>query len=223
MSTNSDKIKPKRVFETSRAPIWVITYADMMTNLMLFFLVLFAFTRMDSKSQDKMSKTFKSDFSNTQQTGGNGSGTGDGKQEMSDENIKQEAGKVNGLVDANEERIKFSLSGEVLFDLGSAELKSEAKKNLLETIKIFEKIPNTIIVEGYTDNIPIKTREFSSNWELSLARAESVLNFIAANGIPANRLCIAGYGEYKPIVPNTDEISRAKNRRIEISILKRES
>ena len=76
-------------------------------------------------------------------------------------------------------------------------------------------------IDGHTDSIPINTPQFRSNWELSTARAIAVLRVLEANGIPPNRLVAAGHAEYKPLVPGTDPVSRAKNRRIELKLTSR--
>ena len=90
---------------------------------------------------------------------------------------------------------------------------------------IIKKIPPQIKwilrVDGHTDNIPIKSRRFPSNWELSTARAISVVKFLTSKGIKPNNLAATGFGEFQPIDPRTDKIANQKNRRIELKLTQR--
>ncbi len=119
---------------------------------------------------------------------------------------------------------RFVLQSEVLFESGSAVLGEEGRQQiarLATTLKrIATEIPpeiNWILrVDGHTDSKPINTPQFPSNWELSVARALSVVRMLAAEGIPAERLAATGFGEFQPLDPRDDEIGRRRNRRIEI-------
>ncbi|MEE2704749.1 MAG: peptidoglycan -binding protein [Pseudomonadota bacterium] len=119
---------------------------------------------------------------------------------------------------------RFVFQSEVLFQSGSAELGTEGKiqlQQLAETLlEISKEIPqelNWILrIDGHTDNVPIKTNKFPSNWELSTARAISVVKFIVEQGIPENRLVAAGFGEFQPLDNNETSLARRKNRRIEL-------
>lgn len=124
---------------------------------------------------------------------------------------------------------RFVFSSEVLFPQGSAEMGDAGRAQLLrvaETLKdVASRIPPDIDwllqVEGHTDKLPINTAEFPSNWELSQARAMSVLRLLIDAGIPANRLAAAGYGEYHPIDPGESEAAYRRNRRIELKLTQR--
>jgi chemotaxis protein MotB len=83
---------------------------------------------------------------------------------------------------------------------------------------IIKSLPNNIIVEGHTDNVPIKTILFPSNWELSSVRAASVVHLLGRLGIDPNRMAAIGYGEHKPIASNSDKTGRQKNRRVALVI-----
>jgi chemotaxis protein MotB len=121
---------------------------------------------------------------------------------------------------------RFVFQAEVLFAPGSADLGDAAKKQLApvaEAIKeLIPKIPNDIPwvlrIDGHTDKRPISTDQFPSNWELSTARAISVVKFLIDAGIPPNRLAATGFGEYQPIDPHDDEVAYRRNRRIEIKL-----
>ena len=82
-----------------------------------------------------------------------------------------------------------------------------------------ENMPNRIAIEGHTDNVPIRTAQFPSNWELSQARASSVLQRMITDGLEPTRLNLSAYGEYKPIDTNSTEVGKARNRRVAIVVL----
>jgi len=112
------------------------------------------------------------------------------------------------------------LKESVLFETGKAELREEAK-NVLDVLyeEVFKELPNNILIEGHTDNVPIRTAQFPSNWELSTARATSVARYlIEQKGFPPRRLAAMGCGEYRPIADNSTDEGRAKNRRVEFII-----
>ncbi|MCX7910505.1 MAG: OmpA family protein, partial [Endomicrobia bacterium] len=109
----------------------------------------------------------------------------------------------------------------VLFDIGKAELKDTALSVLSEVAESLKPVSNEIVVEGHTDNLPIYGGRYRSNWELSAARAFSVRDYLIKQGIDERRISCVGYGEYRPVAPNDTEENRAKNRRIEIKIIKK--
>jgi chemotaxis protein MotB len=119
---------------------------------------------------------------------------------------------------------RFVFQSEVLFPSGSATLEDSGKdqlRKLAQTLKqISAEIPanvNWVLrVDGHTDSRPIHTAEFPSNWELSTARATAVLRYLIEQGVPANRLAAAGFGEFQPVDSGTDDQSLAHNRRIEL-------
>jgi len=118
------------------------------------------------------------------------------------------------------EGIRVRVGGDLLFASGEAELSHDAKKILGSLGNFLNSISNQIVVEGHTDNVPIMKRKFPSNWELSVARATNVVKYLTGMGISPKRLAAVGYGETRPIYPNDTEENKAKNRRVEILILK---
>jgi len=111
----------------------------------------------------------------------------------------------------------IDISDNVLFDTGKADLKPESKELLDKLTELINSFDNNIIVEGHTDNVPIRNSQFSSNWELSVHRATTVVHyFIEEKNISPERLSAAGYGEYRPIAPNDTAEHRALNRRVNI-------
>ncbi len=205
---------------------WVTPYGNLMTFLMIFFFLLYAYTyflsdidyeRLMNRIQSQLANL---DFKSRMELK---------KKEQETEFAKKlrEYMQKKGLTDAAEVsitaqkiRIVFTERA-VLFASGSAELDHQAKEVLNDIAELISMLPqeSKIIIEGHTDNVPIRTKEFANNMELSIARAISVLNyFTEVKGIPPERFAIVGYGEYKPIAPNDTEENKARNRRIEIII-----
>ncbi len=114
--------------------------------------------------------------------------------------------------------IEVEMKSKTLFDSGSARLSRSAIKMLRDVSSILKPLPNQIVVEGHTDNVPIRTILFPSNWELSATRAASVVNLLGRFGIDPGRMAAIGYGEYKPTATNSNEEGRQKNRRVALVI-----
>jgi chemotaxis protein MotB len=202
-----------------RAPIWMTVFADMMTNLMLFFLVVYAITRLDIDAQTRTKDALRDGL--TRRGAAHEYQTEADRRKVVETEVQQEAAKINAVVTIDETRIKLSLPGESLFDSASADMKDSVRQSIAAIIEVIKKMPNKVMIEGHTDDVPIATAKYRSNWELSMARASSVAQYFIQQGVPAERVCLAAYGEYKPMSPNTDDVSRANNRRIEITIIKK--
>lgn len=175
------------------APPWLINYADLMTELVCFFIILYAL----SAALNKNIQNAKAQV---------------------EELMKKES--IAGEVKVDKEGMKISLSEQgqmAFFESGKADLAPrmvEILNKLSPTLsQLAEK--QDIIVEGHTDNIPIRTHQFESNWELSTARATNVVRFLVnTKRVPPSRLAAIGYGEYRPSVSNDNPENRAKNRRV---------
>jgi chemotaxis protein MotB len=116
-------------------------------------------------------------------------------------------------------RMVLQMSTDVLFDSGKTEIKSGGQAALKQLAAILKTIPGrNFQVAGHTDNVAIHTAEFPSNWELSTSRAVNVVRFLVAEGMTPDSLSAAGYGEFDPVVKNTNVKTRGKNRRIEITL-----
>ena len=172
----------------------MVPYADMMTLLLVFFVFFFIISSYE-KSDSPV-----------------------------EEHAQYELAQVDSLFDLNEKTV--TIPSEILFETGQAELKwgaVRALNEIAESIKeVFHDEPGwDVRVEGYTDNVPIYNDDFKSNWELSTARAISVVRFFVENDhFPPDQLQAMGYGEFKPLVPNDSRENRNKNRRVEIKINK---
>lgn len=129
-----------------------------------------------------------------------------------------EQGKLTIL--EQEEGLMLRLQDTALFALGSRDIQPEARPLLDRMAQMLRTLPNPIRVEGHTDDLPIHSTRYTSNWELSGGRASGVVEyFITQDGIPPGRFSLAGFGEYRPIAPNIPGKGNAANRRVEILIL----
>jgi len=125
------------------------------------------------------------------------------------------------LVSSIEERgLVVSIQETLLFASGSAVITAQARAILEKVSTVLAAAPNQIKVEGHTDNLPIHTAQFPSNWELSVIRATNVVQILQSDGITPDRLSATGYGEYRPIAANNSDAGRSKNRRIDLIILR---
>jgi len=127
----------------------------------------------------------------------------------------------SGLITVRKFRfwLEIEIKTSILFESGQAKLEGNAVTILENIAAILARYPNPVRIEGFTDNVPIQTWQYPSNWELSAARAISVVHLFAARDIDPDRLAAIGHGEYKPEVPNDTEENRQKNRRITIIVL----
>lgn len=136
-------------------------------------------------------------------------------------------GKFQSLIDAGQLSVSISrgrmvinLPQDILFQSGSATVGSDGRETITQVAKVLADLPDrSFQVEGHTDNVPISTAQFPSNWELSTARALSVVRLLVQGGVPPQNLSGAGYGEYQPVASNADAAGRRRNRRIEIVML----
>jgi chemotaxis protein MotB len=135
--------------------------------------------------------------------------------------------RFKSLIDAGKLRVKITdgrmvlaLPTDVLFSSGKAKLNEEGKKAILEVAGVLATIPNRKFqIEGHTDNVPIKTSRYPSNWALASARALNVLDTMREAGLAGEVLSAASFGEFRPVASNDDEAGRAANRRIEIVLV----
>ncbi|MBP2026405.1 chemotaxis protein MotB [Acetoanaerobium pronyense] len=223
---------------------YMLTYGDMMTLLLCFFVLLFSFASIDAKKFEAVIQSFSGALGVLEggrtvedipaiDTGLIDDGASSQVLEMqSFQNLErtiQEYLDQNNLSDSvtilNESAgLLLRFQDNILFDPGSADLKSDSAQimiyigNLLNGPDFENKF---ISIEGHTDNIPMNTPRFPSNWELSVGRASNVVRFLIENtNIDSERISAAGYSEYHPVVPNDSPENRARNRRVDIVILK---
>lgn len=194
---------------------WLITYSDMTTLLLSFFLLMFSFTLMSQKRQEELLEML-----NTVASGRVMQQRSKEELEAAAREIAAQFKKEDTFVESTEEEVTVGLSSAVTFRLGDDALSAEARQALLTAADIIRKMPNAVRVEGHTDDVPIATRKFPSNWHLSAARAQSVVRLLMERGVDQRRLEVVGYGEVRPRQPNDGERGRAANRRIEIKLIR---
>mgnify|MGYP001588516426 CR=1 FL=1 len=221
---------------------WLATYGDLVTLLMCFFVLLYSMAVIDSGKAQKVISSLNnmgimSEKGDIKSSVGNAI-VGDKTEvveqpeKQMDKLYKEVKGIVakKGLEDDIEVKnqtkgVLVRFKDDIIFDTASSELKPGAKTVLAQISDILKKYNKNIRVEGHTDNIPIKSEKYESNWALSSARAISVVKFLTSELPPDKRIKeesfeVAGYGAYKPIVKNDTEKNRQKNRRIELLIIK---
>jgi chemotaxis protein MotB len=206
--------------------IWLIIFSDITTNLMLFFLMLFATTRMTVSDRQMVVAGMESTVV-SHSTREQADQERQAKKQREEDAIKrlQQAvseGRLAGkaTMAVTDKSVDIALNPETFFSIGSAKLNPGTVNVLESLVGLIEAFPNDIIVEGHTDTIPVRGGAYRSNWELSIARAVGVVNFFIASGLDPKQLIAAGYGEFHPAYPNDSESNRARNRRIEITLVR---
>lgn len=225
-------MRRRRKDEDLQGGTWLTTYADMVTLLLCFFVLLFAFSEVDAGPFQSIIRSLQRGLG-ILQGGTNVIGQdaaviapGDlaGRQlnEIFDRlaaYLEQQA--IPGIsLDMDERGVTIRFADQVFFDLGKADLKPEAIRILDNIAPLLRDLPNPIRVEGHTDNWPIRTAQFPSNWELSVHRATNVVRYlIEEKGFDPQKLSAVGYAEYRPLRPNDTAENRALNRRVDIVIM----
>ncbi|MEG1256024.1 OmpA family protein [Clostridium sp.] len=222
---------------------WLATYADTVTLLLTFFVLLYAMSTVDAQKFNQLAGAMQIQFSGS----ANKSilefnmSTGDvpivGKPQITVDNVIENENsdiledvlsyiKENNLEEdvqiySDQRGLNIQLKDSVLFDTGKAEIKSESKVVLDKVADILVKVNNDIIIEGHTDNIPINTSNMPNNWHLSSARALSVLDYFlnTKKVLDPHKFSAQGCGEFRPIAANDTVENRAKNRRVNIIVV----
>jgi len=235
---------------------WLLTYSDMVTLCLTFFVLLYSFSTLDAIKWKSVVTSLQGSLgpleggksvlqhAAEQATGEEGSADrGQGvqldpqrvqdllryQQEMVmlekvkgrlDQYLDEKGLSASVAVSMEERGLVLRFQESVLFEKSRADLVQGSKEILQEVTSILKEIDNPVRIEGHTDDLPINTPRYPSNWELSTARATNVLRFLVNEGMPGQRLSAVGYGEFHPIVPNTSEANRKKNRRVDIVIIR---
>jgi len=218
----------KQKEQAAGAPAWMVTFADMVTLLLTFFVLMLSMARMDKMKFMDAAGSLRGAF------GVLGSAN---KTEVSKPRIAHVAPVYDDLVSRVYKRVQSQLNrlridreielvkdrgavvlrvnDTVLFASGSTAVKPDAHPTLRKIAQLIRPLPMGLRIEGHTDNIP-SSRDASSNWDISVQRAMSVLKFFADQHlIPLDRLAAVGYGDQRPLVENDSPENRAKNRRVE--------
>jgi chemotaxis protein MotB len=232
---------------------WIVSYADFVTLLFAFFVVMFATANADKGKAGVVAAAVRAALNQTKPanvasgTGelpGQGSSVEKGKaasDARNDENaarmaramsellpsmqllekaLRPEIDKGNVEVHMAARGLTISFKQAAFFDSGSDLVRASALPTVAKVGEALLKIPNSVRLEGHTDNIPISTGRFGSNWELSSSRAISVLDVLTTKfQVPRTRLAVGGYADVAPVASNDTEDGRARNRRVDVVIL----
>lgn len=222
--------KNERIDET-----WLIPYSDLMTLLLALFVVLFAASTIDAQKYNAMKESLSVAFSTGDRVvdldpsadapieefiNSNKDGQLEELKETVDRYIAQNNLGKDLQTRLRDNYLVITIPDQALFDSGSAQIKPEFIDTITSIGSMLEQYPQyEVVVSGHTDNVPINTREFPSNWDLSSERALNVMKLLLQNtNLDPQRFSAIGYGEYRPVAPNDTAANRTKNRRVEVTI-----
>lgn len=214
---------------------WLVSYADFVTVLFGFFVFLYAISNAEQDQVRRLSDAVQGVFTGTPRTikpipvgepitAPGEAGTGAPR--FSDPELRNELGNaLEGLVGSDQIRFRegarwmeVTLPGDLVFRSGGVLPGPEAQTAIVRIADVLASGDNALMVEGHTDNLPISTGRFPSNWELSAARAGAVVRLLEDSGIDGKRLAAKGYGDNHPVARNDTERGRARNRRVTLVI-----
>jgi chemotaxis protein MotB len=210
---------------------WLVSYADFITLLFAFFTTMYAISTVDARKLSSMVESMQQAFDSQGVPVPKSTApaspqavqslTAAQRERMLADALRQRLGGASVDVEIDHRGIVVSLREAGSFATGSADLSDVARNVLKElTATLGSESTTTLRVEGHTDDVPIRSGRFASNWELSTARATSVVTYLVQDiGVEPRRLSAAGYGQYHPRVPNQNDGDRARNRRVDIVIL----
>jgi chemotaxis protein MotB len=249
---HDSKRRKRTIVESDNVDRWLVSYADFITLLFAFFVVMYAISSVnDGKYRvlsDTLIEAFKTPPKAIQpiQAGKpqqsqispleNKIGVPKPSQieslplEQQEQPLARITNRIKHnlqtlvernfiTVTSNKLWVEVEINTSILFSSGSAELELESDEPLKKLAGLLAEIPNYVDVEGYTDNLPINNAVYPSNWELSAARAASVVELFIKYGVEPKRLSVIGYGQYRPIANNDSIEGRRQNRRIRVVIL----
>lgn len=213
------QVERKNVTEDHHRDRWLISYADLVTLLLALFIVLYAASDHERAKQIAQSFSERS-FAGEGVLPENSALVGPAEK-LAEKFRSNPVLSSSTTMDQTKRGFVVSLSEAGFFAPGDATVGSEAEAVLRELAQTLRTEEFSIRVEGHTDSIPISNSKYPSNWELSSARASSVLIKLTENGIAPERLSAAGYGGFQPVAENETPDGRAKNRRVDVVILNR--
>lgn len=253
MRSRRHKVSRRTVEEHNNVDRWLVSYADFITLLFAFFVVMYAISSINEGKYRVLADTMVAAFNTppkstepvqigktieriSEQQAANGIPkpirvepprpiAEQQSQQMNKiaEQVQQSLKPLidRGLIKINRNNlwVEVEINTSILFSSGSAQMETEAYDPLNKLALVLKSLPNYVDVEGHTDNFPIKTSVFPSNWELSAARAASVVHLFTRQGVAPERLSAIGYGEFHPTGDNNTVDGRRQNRRVSIVIL----
>lgn len=230
---------------------WLVSYADFITLLFAFFVVMYATSTSNEEKQKKFEESIKQNLKLVYGGSGDGSSAPQnaaealvpelrqpiegfpkrgGPKEVEDyveRNLSKnlEKGEKEAITKVHHDLVgaRISLAASAFFPVGSSKLKLSSLKTLDKVAELLKQTDKKVIIEGHTDDIPVQGGKIDSNWELGSLRATSVLRYLVKyHDIDPSRLAAITYADQKPLVPNSSDENRAQNRRIEILIVTNE-
>lgn len=224
--------------EDTESKDWLTTYADMITLLMVFFVMIVAMSNMNTERFEQVMTSIQFSMGQGKSEGGY-LGRID-LHRVREQSLTQTSGKENepllkdirqtlkkkNLEDnvevfSQDGKVIINVKGQILFDSASSAFNRNAASVLNEVAKIVRNWPGyRLNVRGHTDPRPISTAKFANNWELSALRATAVLRYLMSQGVDPRRMTATGYADTDPLVPNTNEENMARNRRVEFVLEK---
>ena len=232
--------KHAKPHEEEAGEAWLLPYSDLMTLLLALFIALFAMSQTDASKMQALAQAFTAAFNMggpsffsgmSSATVTTGADTADAAYMKENNDLSEAKAKLdqyiqeNNLQDQvstelNEEGLMIRLKERALFASGSAALQGDAERIVPVIAGVLSSLPERVTISGHTDNVPIATAQYPSNWELSSARAVSLMRGVMAVQPSLNpaRFSALGYSEYRPIASNDTEEGRAQNRRVEVFI-----
>lgn len=233
-----DDLEPESEESSGGGAAWMATFADMMTLLLCFFILLLSFATMDivkfreamGSVQEALGVQFRHDgqfeavassplqldeFEESGAVGEDRALLEELQAAISEEGLDNEIGaEIDGR------GVVVRINGRVLYRQGNAALRPESDPILRRIADLVKGTTHRVMIEGHTDDVPISTRQYPSNWELSTARAISGMRYLVEHGVEAERVGVAGYADLRPLAPNESAEQRAMNRRVEFVFIR---
>lgn len=220
--------------EIKGTPSWMTTFLDVMMLLLTFFILLMSMVTFEKTKLEQAAGSLKESFGILKRSS---------KTDVQKESVfktaeiveeiqstkKRLSGLINYIQSVNldnfisviqtDKGISIRIADSILFGQAETDIVTSAYSVLDRIASIAKDAPYNILIEGHTDDLPIKSLKFPSNWELSAARAASVVRYFIGKGVKPNKLAALGYAMYQPLVPNITPVNRSKNRRVEIKFI----
>jgi chemotaxis protein MotB len=187
----------------------------MITLLLAFFLLMYSFSVMSQDRKEDLVEELRGVVDQKVQAAKTRA-----ELEEAARKIAQQLEKAAAFVESTETEVTVGLSSAVTFGSGDAVLSPAGDQAIARAARILKDLPNVVRIEGHTDDIPIRGGRFESNWQLSAARAQTVVRVFMREGLDPRRIQVVGYADVRPRQPNDTADGRAANRRIEIKLLK---
>ena len=223
---------PEKIYDSdpTEDTSWLLTYGDIITLLMIFFVLLFSTSKVSQEKFDQVAQSINESLNRP----GPDPKSSDTvlpplaeAQIILEQLIKKEGLEQKMTTKLTKAGLMIELSSNTFFDSGSADVRSSMLKTLQDLSHVIQNLPTNdyrVEIEGHTDNVPIRTARFPSNWELSAMRSINVLHIFEETGLPKDRITATAFAETKPKVANTNASgvnlpqNQAKNRRVVVYI-----